>query len=248
MHVFGNNFSTITAPSKDKSIFPLDPETDRDLLANIRRLKMSTTPGMIFSAPTLLQRADEEARKRMADSEGGLGLIFGKDGPPGLLSERPSGYRSGGDVRVGLKAFRTDIDTFEGWARSQRLETLRCISTDSSNDIGDAVSEICQKPEPETFVFYDTERDTVLLDVIRGLQAEMEDMSACVRSGCVTTAPDHLRSWYHGNKKVVLRAKKVELANEAEPPGVDDMVLRAWMSCSVCSATGIPQEMTEGAA
>jgi hypothetical protein len=248
MSVFGN-LSTITAPSKDKSIFPSDPETDRDLLANIRRLKMSTTPGLIFPAPTLLERADAEARKRMADSDGGLGLIFGKDGPPGPLSERPSGYRSGGDVRVGLKAFRTDIDTFEGWARSQRLETLRCISIDApSNDNGDPVSEICQKPEPETFVFYDAERDTALLDAIRGLQAEMDDMSACVRSGCVTTAPDHSRSWYHGNKKVVLRAKKVESAPQVDPQDMDDMVLRAWMSCSICSATNLPQMMTEGAA
>jgi hypothetical protein len=248
-HVFGN-FSTITAPTNDKSIFPSDPETDRDLLANIKRLRISTTPGLTFPAPTLLERADEEARKRVADSKGGLGLLFGKDGIPGPLSERPSGYRSGGDVRVGLKAFRTDIDTFEGWARSQRLETLRCVSIDAPGSIEDAMSEICQKPEPETFVFYDPERDTVLLDVIRGLQAEMEDMSACVRSGCVATAHDHSRSWYHGNKRVVLRTKKVDTTGDPDPDiqDVDNMVLKAWMSCSVCAATSLPKEMTEGAA
>lgn len=110
------------------------------------------------------------------------------------------------------------------------------------------MSEICQKPDPETFVFYDPDRDTAVLDVIRGLQAEMDDMSACVRPGCVTTAPDHTKSWYHGNKKVVLRAKKVESAPQVGPQDIDDMVLRVWMSCSICSATSLPQMMTEGAA
>ena len=248
MSVFGN-LSTIAAPHKDRSIYPLDPETDGDLLANIRRLKMSATPDLTFPAPTLLERADTEARKRMAGSDGGQPLMSGKDCPPGPSAERPSGYRSGGDVRVGLKAFRTDIDTFEGWAQCQRLETLRCISIDSPpNDDGGPVSEICQKPQPETFVFYDPDRDTALLDVIRGLQAEIDDMSACVRSGCITTAFDHSKTWYHGNKKVVLRAKKVESAPQVGPQDIDDMVLRVWMSCSICSATSLPQMMTEGAA
>lgn len=243
-------FSTITAP-QDKSIFPSESEANSDLLADIRRLKTSTTPTLSFPAPTLLERADEEARKRKAGPEEGLGLLFGKDGPgPGILFEKPSGFRSGGDVRVGLKAFKTDIDTFEGWARLQRLETLRCVSSDVCDAAEHGMTEICQKPEPETFVFYDHERDTALLDLIRGLQAEMEDMSACMRSGCVATAHDHSRSWYHGTKKVVLRAKKV--GSEAVPDlwahDLDDMSLRAWMSCSVCSATSQPKEMTEGAA
>ena len=247
-HVFGN-FPGITAPNKDRAIFPPESEKERDLLASIKRLKMSTTPGLVFPAPTLLERADGEARQRQAGTQEGLGLLFGKDGPPpGPLSEQPSAYRSGGDVRAGLKALRTDIDTFEGWARSQRLETLCCTDTSDPNETGS--TEICQKPQPETFIYYDPERDTGLLDVIRGLQVEMEDMSACVRSGCVATAHDHSRSWYHGTKKVVLKAKKVESNMEAdhEMQDVDNMVLKAWMSCSVCFATSQPKEMTEAAA
>jgi hypothetical protein len=233
-------------PAKEKMIFPVDPETDFDMLANMKRLKLSTTPGLMVPPPTLLQRAEDEARKRRPDHTEGLGLIFGQDVPIAHLADRPSGKRSGGDVRVGLKAFRTDIDTFEGWAPCQRLETLRCVSTEAERDL----SDICQKPEPETFIFFDQERDTSLLDVLRGLQVEMDDMAACTKSGCVATAQDHLKSWYHGSKKVTLRAKRNSTENEqdSEVQEVDvDMAMEAWMSCNVCGATSEAREMTEGA-
>jgi hypothetical protein len=250
--------------SKDKTIFPTNVDTDFDLLANIKRLKVSTTPGLVIPPPTLLTRADDEARKRKNDAEhaeGGLKLLFGSEGPANSASvvtaDQPSGQRSGGDIRVGLKAFRTDIDTFEGWARSQRLDTLRSVSAGDhrSSESSDSSSpEICQKPLPETFVFYDHERDTTLLDVIRGLQAEMEDMAACLRSGCVATAQDHLRSWYHGDKRVTLRAEKVDSKTMLQSgvqevvDGPVDMVLEAYMTCLVCRATSESRTMTEGAA
>ena len=240
--------SVVTA--KERRIFPVDPETGYDMLANMKRLKLSTTPGLVVPPPTLLQRAEDEARKRRPDHAEGLGLIFGQDVPIAHLPERPSGNRSGGDVRVGLKAFRTDIDTFEGWAKYQRLETLRCVGTESHAPGHENLPDICQKPEPETFVFFDHERDTSLLDVLRGLQVEMDDTVACTKTGCVATAQEHSKSWYHGSKKVTLRAQRVkaEAEQDSEVQEHDaDMAMEAWMSCPTCSASSEAREMTEGA-
>jgi hypothetical protein len=239
--------------NREKSIFPQPVNTNLELLANMQKIKISTTPGLVVPPPTLLQRADEEDKSREsanAAPQSGLGLLFGPDIPASVrLDDQPSSQRSGGDVRVGLKAIRSDIDTFEGWSRFQRLETLRCTTvedTQSSESSETTLPVICQKPQPETFIFYDHEHDASLLDILRGLEAEMEDLSACSRSGCVATAHDHLRCWYHSTKKVVLRAEKS--GAQADESKEDDMTLEAWISCSTCGLATEPRRMTDGGA
>jgi hypothetical protein len=246
---------TLSSHFAEKTIFPQPINTNLELLANMRKIKVSTTPDMRIPPPTLLQRADDEDKTRgstHAPAQSGLGLLFGQDIPPTVrLDDQPSDQRSGGDVRVGLKAIRTDIDSFEGWSRFQRLETLRCTTVDDPSASGGKETEkplptICQRPQPETFVFYDHEHDASVLDILRGLEAEMEDLSACTRSGCVATAHDHMRSWYHSNSKVTLRAEKCgeDGHNQEEP----DMKLQAWISCSSCKTAMDPKRMSDGGA
>lgn len=217
-------------------------DTHLETLATLEKLKLSTTPGLTIPAPILLQRVKKEEELRLSDAarvNSGAGTPRSED-----LDNRPSGYRLGGDVRTGLKSMRSGIDTFEGWTRLQRLDTIRCVAVDESrpdpNGTSKATFAVCDRPQAETLIFYDPETDTSLASLLQTLKAEMSDMAACSRSGCVATAYDHKRCWYHGEKKVTLRAKHTE-----ESVDRPEESLRTWVSCPTCGSASDSKRMSD---
>lgn len=224
-------------------------DTHLELLSNLEQIKMSTTPGLVIPAPILLQRVKkEEDHRHDRVTHGTSSSATGQEGRSDDFGDRPSGNRLGGDLRTGLKGLRSGLDTFEGWTRLQRLDTVRCTAVDEpkQNTEGEAEppsARVCDKPQTESLVFYDPDSDTSLLDLLHTLKTEMGDMSACTRPGCVATAHDHKRWWYHGEKKVILRATPRE-----EIEGKSDTALRAWVSCLVCNCASDSKVMTDTAA
>lgn len=231
--------SLVGTPSAPSSV-----ESHLQLLVRLENTKTSTTPDLAVPPPVLLQRIKDEDQVRRDNvllSASSSRSTSGTGTPLFLDSDtRPSAYRIGGDVRVGLKAIRSGVDTFDGWAKLQQLDTVRCTATDESSikegetiAAGSTHATICEKPQSETFVFYDTETDISIMDFLHKLKTEMVDKAACPRSGCVATAHDHKKCWYHGDKKVSLRADRIGDGDERP-----ESTLQAWVSCTICGTHG----------
>lgn len=224
-------------------------DTHLELLANLEQIKMSTTPGLVTPAPILLQRVKKEEKYRHERAtHGATTSALGQSTPVSDdFGDRPSGNRLGGDLRTGLKGLRSGLDTFEGWTRLQRLDTVRCVAIDEPKTDTEGQSEsstrVCDKPQTEILVFYDPDTDTSIRDLLHTLKLEMSDIAACTRSGCVAAAHDHKRCWYHGEKKVTLRATSLE-----EVEGKSETTMRAWVSCSVCKCASDSKVMSDTAA
>jgi 1-phosphatidylinositol-3-phosphate 5-kinase len=222
-------------------------DTHLELLSNLEKIKTSTTPGLVIPAPILLQRVKKEEDHRHERVTNGTMVSASGHNTPDDFGDRPSGNRLGGDLRTGLKGLRSGLDTFEGWSRLQRLDTVRCIAVDETKhdlegQLEPTSARVCDKPQTESLVFYDPDSDTSILDLLRTLKMEMGDMAACARSGCVATAHDHKRCWYHAEKKVTLRATPME-----EVEGKSETALRAWASCAVCKCASDSKVMTDTA-
>lgn len=222
-------------------------DTHLELLYNLEQIKMSTTPGLVIPAPILLQRVKkEEEYRHHRVMQGNTSPIPGHDAHSDDFGDRPSGNRLGGDLRTGLKGLRSGLDTFEGWTRLQRLDTVRCVAVDvpkaETEGQTESSARICDRPQPETLVFYDPDSDTSILNLLLSLKSEIGDMAACIRSGCVATVHDHKRCWYHGEKKVTLHATPLE-----EVEGKTETALRAWVSCVVCNCASDSKVMSDTA-
>lgn len=233
---------------------PSSVDTHLQLLARLEAIKTSTTPGLVLPPPVLLQRVKEEEqiRRNHATASATPSLPSSGCDTPAMLDHetRPSAYRLGGDVRVGFKAIRSGLDTFDGWIRLQRLDTVRCVAVDDGHhengvDLGTdpARATICDRPHPESYMFYDRASDPTILSFLKTLRTEMTDMAACARSGCVATAQDHNRCWYHADKKVTVRAKHLQ-----EPEDRPDSTLQAWVSCKTCGTASDSRTVTDLAA
>lgn len=212
-------------------------DTHLEFLASLEALKTSTTPGLTLPPPVLLSRVREEERLRQE-----------RDSAGGLETDRPSGYRLGGDIRVGLKAIRPGMDGFDGFPRLQRLDTVRCLAVDEPTHADDtdpdlSPATVCERPQPDAMIFYDPESDMSLLAMLQKVKEGMSDMAACSRPGCVATAHDHKTCWYHAETKVTLRAEKLP---EIEGRPKDE--IQAWVSCSICGNASDSRTMSDIAA
>ncbi|WVF70562.1 hypothetical protein IAT40_005353 [Kwoniella sp. CBS 6097] len=246
-----------------KSLIPHPTERHLQILWRLENQLQSTTPGLALPMPPLLMRVRDEDRlrreraKQEIKEEGGQGL----EGLPGsspsmLLSPtlrghsqgldpvqgRALAYRLGGDVRAGLGALSNGIDTFEGFIRLQRLETLYCTGTEQTSEAGEKETHICDKPRPSTYVFCDDHRDVSIEQLVREVKEECEeDPMICSRSGCTSSQGDHLRWWIHAGKRVGLSVKtapKEENSEESESSELD-----VWTRCEECGSESKPRRM-----
>ncbi|ORX36029.1 hypothetical protein BD324DRAFT_520177 [Kockovaella imperatae] len=162
---------------------PLSQTTDRSLktLGKLESMLHSTTPGLVFPMPSLLLRVREEdrVRREKAKQEMEEGVV---DGLPG----RAIGYRMGGDVRAGLGALASGLDTFDGWIRLQRLETLVCWGMES----------LCQAPTSKTMTFWGESDQTI--------EEMVSDPSSC------DCKEPHVQWLLHGERRVGIKTVEHE--------------------------------------
>ncbi|OCF31113.1 hypothetical protein I316_07245 [Kwoniella heveanensis BCC8398] len=241
-----------------KSLIPHPTERHLQILSRLEDQIHSITPGLLLPMPPLLLRVREEdsLRRERAKKEikEGRQTLDGlpRSSPSKLLSPtfgghspdpvqgRALAYRLGGDVRAGLGALSSGIDTFEGFIRLQRLETLYCTGTELVNDEGEKETHICQRPTPSTYVFWDELQDISIEQLVKEVKEECEEAPMiCSRSGCTASQGDHLRWWVHAGKKVGL---KVETVTNQDFEGDD---LDVWTKCEECDHASEPRLMTD---
>ncbi|KAK8866021.1 hypothetical protein IAR55_001172 [Kwoniella newhampshirensis] len=219
-------------------------------------LALSTTPGLVFPMPPLLLRVKEEDRVRREKAQqeiseeplsahDGLptsvtsGLLTPHRGP-GLTSHsirgRALGYRLGGDVRAGLGALTSGIDTFDGWIGLQRLDTLYCVG--GINDGTEGVEQgirICHKPKLVTFVFWDAEQDQSIKEFAQDLTEELsEDTMICPRSGCTVPELEHIRWWIHAGQRLGIKVESTD---------AEEGATEVWVKCKQCGSTSGPRPL-----
>ncbi|KAK4684262.1 hypothetical protein P7C73_g5929, partial [Tremellales sp. Uapishka_1] len=197
------------------------------LLAKLENLLPSTTPGLRIGMPPLLLRLREEDRIRkekalqeLKEDGGGSGAAT----PGGdFWKGRALAYRLGGDVRAGLGAISLGIESFEGWRRLQRLETLCCMGV-----VEDGKERLCARPRLEALVFFE-EKDKTLIDLVEEFEAEK-----CERAGCEVDVSRHQRWWIHAGKKIQVAISHVEEKNQTDE-------MDCWMSCAKCGTSTSPR-------
>ncbi|WVQ97361.1 hypothetical protein IAU59_004473 [Kwoniella sp. CBS 9459] len=238
-----------------KSLIPHPTERHLQILSRLEGQIHSTTPGLLLPMPPLLLRVREEENLRQErarqeikedDNQSLDGLpsnspsmllsptLRGHAQGPALMQGRALGYRLGGDVRAGLGCLSSGIDTFEGFIRLQRLETLYCTGTEQVNEEGEKETRICEKPRPSTYVFWDDARDMSISQMVTEVQEECEeDPMICSRSGCTASQGDHLRWWIHAGKRVGLRVEPAAKRDQ-DPEESEELALRVWTKCEEC--------------
>ncbi|WRT64251.1 uncharacterized protein IL334_001182 [Kwoniella shivajii] len=216
----------------EKSHIPHPTERHIAILSKLESQSHSTTPGLIIPMPPLLLRVKEEDRVRQerARQEIHEEATYVVDGLPGKsptlsrsstlmndskptdpLRGRALGYRLGGDVRAGLGALSSGIDTFEAWNKLQRLDTLFATGLEVILENGEREVYICERPTHSTFIYWDEEKDKTIEDILNDLKDEFsEDNMVCARPGCTASSNEHLRWWVHAGKKVALRVEKMD--------------------------------------
>nr|XP_031860899.1 uncharacterized protein CI109_003626 [Kwoniella shandongensis]KAA5527971.1 hypothetical protein CI109_003626 [Kwoniella shandongensis] len=227
------------------------------VLSRLASLGHSTTPGLILPMPPLLLRMKEEDRIRQekAKQEISNDKLETPDSLPQSavsatltpghaldpLKGRALGYRLGGDVRAGLGALTSGLNTFSGWIRLQRLETLYCVGLDNGVfENGNRDLNICHKPKPQTFVFWDEEGDQSIEEFVRDLTEDVgEEGIICPRSGCTASETEHVRWWIHAGKKVGM---KIEIIDGDGAAGTE-----VWVKCKQCGKTNEPRFLGDGA-
>lgn len=127
---------------------------DRQLriLAQIREMLHSTTPGLVFPLPPILLRIEDEDRLRRQQVQDEI--HHERDGPhaneagsksvstgtaavatadlPRAKGPAAAASRLGGDVRAGLGSLASSLDGWEGWWRLQKADLLYWTGVDPS--------------------------------------------------------------------------------------------------------------------
>ncbi|KAL7424765.1 hypothetical protein Q5752_000449 [Cryptotrichosporon argae] len=259
---------------------PLATDRHLQVLDKLEKLLPSTTPGLALPMPPILLRVRDEDNTRRdkvrAEAEEVDGLPASGTATPRVVSGhttalstttaavandvrgRALGYRLGGDVRTGLGALYSTPESFEGWARLQKLDTLYAVGTIDEPD-GEAQAEgtaastqghgkitLCQAPKPQSHVYWDTTTDMSIRAYLEQAADDAGDMAACGRAGCDTVSGEHARWWLHAGRRVgmiVERVKSMGEGEHAEPPVVD-----AWVTCGTCGETSVPRALSDVAA
>ncbi|WVR05981.1 hypothetical protein IAU60_003009 [Kwoniella sp. DSM 27419] len=241
---------------------PSGQTTDRHLhlLARLESQIQSTTPGLVIPMPPLLlrMRREDQTRRERANDEMRAEPPPGVEGMPKTIASlllsptvsegvvtsdplygRALAYRLGGDTRAGLMALLNGIDTFEGWSKLQRLETLYYVGLPARSNTDQHRIKICTRPSPASFVFWDGERDRSVEQAIRNLVEEhQEETMICPRSGCTAPYGEHVHWWTHAGKQVGLKVETVQGARSV----LEDQ-LEVWSRCEQCGATSQPRKV-----
>ncbi|EIW72592.1 hypothetical protein TREMEDRAFT_58763 [Tremella mesenterica DSM 1558] len=224
--------------------------TDRFLLIleKLEAILPSTTPGLRVPMPPLLLRMKEEhqvrvdkAKQEIQDecppSDGlpaGLGLTpLGKP-TKDIVRGRALGYRLGGDVRAGLQALTPRLETFDGWARLQRLEVISCVGVEEPAPTSTTYIT-CHRPKLLSIPFFDQEKDQTLVEFVKSVEGTDDEMLGCSRAGCEVLARDHLRWWIHAEKKVIMRTERSAIEGED--------IVDAWVECRKCGKGSLPRNL-----
>ena len=246
--------SSSTMPRSDLDNAPVSHTTDRYLqqLQRLENLIPSTTPGLRLPMPPLLLRVKEEDRVRREkaaqeieegtnDHQADSGFLQPGSGASTPVRDplrgRALGYRMGGDVRAGLGALASGMDTFEGWGRLQQLEVLRSVGVNNGDSEGREV--MCRKPVHETMVYWDKRTDRNVEGALDELSAAEIGLAKCPRSDCKVNPENHVIWYLHGSKRLCIKQTRLETT-----PGEG---LDSWVQCRECGKTSFPRTWSDSA-
>lgn len=251
------------SPSSSRPGTPMtSSSTDKhvELLHKLEHILPSTTPLLALPMPAVLLRVQEERRLwkekvlqetptapssafRLPGTMGtsAFSAAFGQDIPATGTASRS--YRVGGDVRTGLGVLMSDIETFGGWQKLQRLDVLRATRVQPTiNKLSSKETEdhsLCEKPTITRFAFWSNTLEESIASFTAGL---LENGEVCKKPGCVVEAEGHQTLWYHNHSKVIVHVHK-------DPgPEVAGEQIDAWIKCTRCDSRSQPRPLTQSAA
>ena len=210
---------TVSSLRKDSS------NTFSSLVGDINRMKnlLSTSPGVEFPIPQLLQDIAEKEKRASA-----LSLTTGDE--IGLLSI------------LGWTGRRDDLLGPDSFLRHQSITTIysehpytRKKPTNDEN-AETLTFSICSSARWKTYRYYDKDGvdEQSLGDFVKRTCGN--GGQPCVRPECKAMLRDHELRWVHHRTKILGRVN----------PGDETKGACMWASCAICKAATDRQEMAEG--
>ena len=233
-----DNVQSPPVPELHQELSTRNHATDRCLqtLSRLEELLPSTTPGLKLPSPPLLLRVREEYKARTEAIREEIAAEGSGTATP--LEDgsviRARNFRIGGDVRVGLAALLTQVDSCVGWRKLQRLEVLESKgrTQDSDNPL------ISQGPSPSMFTFWGR-GDYSIREVVENFSRSGEYKSNCQRAQGDANADQQIQWWYHNGHKVSMTTRRVS----TEGDGID-----VWVKCTDSGKTSQPRILGDAAA